>query len=337
MSSWLALASEAIRNNEGVVLVTVCGVEGSAPREAGAKMLVTRDRFHGTIGGGNLEFNAIARAREILGSDCEIQFEDLPLGPALAQCCGGRVRIGYERLDSRDLEWLQRAGDLIAQSESIILERNLSERDGRRRVNGASATQGASAIEFLDERGRAIADQIPPLEQCAGFRERVEDDRPRIFVFGAGHVGTAIIRILEGMPAAVTWVDRRAECFPAMPAANVSMTETGDEVGAASIAPAGSYFLVLTHSHDVDYELVHAILKRGDAAYCGLIGSETKRARFARRLRRAGLDDSHLARLTCPIGVNGLKSKAPASIALSTVLEVFLAHEARTEGGANWK
>ncbi len=334
MTHWLQLAAEAIERDEPTVLVTVCGVEGSAPRDAGARMLVTATKSYGTIGGGNLEFNASAHARKMIAGPSEIEFEDLPLGPALAQCCGGRVRIGYERLRREDLDWLDPARKLIEENAPVIVERDLAPGGARRLAEAASA---ARAVEFLDRNGRTITSAMPPLEQCAFLRERIEDEQAPVFVFGAGHVGTAIIGILATMPASVTWIDRRAESFPQTAPANVRIWLSEAEISAVAMAPAAAYYLILTHSHDLDYRLVQAILKRGDAAYCGLIGSATKRARFERRLRRTGLGDADLSRLSCPIGANGLKAKAPASIALSTVHEIFLLHEERLRGGATWK
>lgn len=338
MTDWLARAAKLIGDKEPLVLVTVCGAEGSAPREAGAKMLVTAETFSGTIGGGALEYSAIARAREMLGEGADaIAFDDFPLGPALGQCCGGRVRIGYERLCADDLEWIARAGAFSERGEAFVLERSLAAgRGAMRRASRCDADASkAGALAFLDAGGAEIAAPMPPLEQCAGFREIIADSRAHVYVFGAGHVGSAIVAILQTMPAAVTWIDRRAECFPGAVGDNVSVAATDDETGLAAAAPAGACCFVLTHSHQLDYDLVHAILRRGDSAYCGLIGSRTKRARFERRLRRAGVDEASLAHLSCPLGAGGLEGKSPAIIALTAVHEMFLAHQAHERGQRN--
>lgn len=342
MTDWLTRAAELIGDHEPLILATVCGVDGSAPREAGAKMLVTADGFSGTIGGGALEYSAIARARKMLaeGSE-ECLFEDFPLGPALGQCCGGRVRIFYERLAARDLEWLRQAEKTIAKGESIILERALPDRksgETRRRVTPTGASfQDTPAIAFFDEDGAALPHSMPPLEQCSGFREMIADRRVRVYVFGAGHVGTAIAAILRTMPAITTWVDRRADVFPAAVGGAATIIQTDDELNVAAKAPAGACYFILTHSHQLDYELAREVLRRDDSAYCGLIGSQTKRARFERRLRRAGVDEAALRRLSCPIGGGGLESKSPAIIALAAVHEMFLAHQAHARNNRHWK
>jgi xanthine dehydrogenase accessory factor len=340
MTSWLSRAASLLREGTPAMMVTVCSVEGSAPREPGAKMIVTKSDQWGTIGGGNLEFSAIKRAREILANATyKPIFEDYPLGPAFGQCCGGRVRICYEQLAGHDLGWLESTIGLVESGASVALQRNLSEADHAARPARAlreHVGNGRPALIFLDASDAPTLTSMPPLEECAAIREVVADERARVFVFGAGHVGTAITKILEVMPVNATLVDRRTEQLPGSAGANVELVCADDEVAIARAAPAGSCFLILTHSHDIDYELTLEILTRGDSHYCGLIGSETKRARFERRLRRAGLDDAQLRRLTCPIGANGLKSKAPASIALSAVHEMLLAHQAHAMEGATW-
>lgn len=304
-------------------------------------MLVTARGFSGTIGGGALEYSAIARARGMLADQSrDIAFEDFPLGPALGQCCGGRVRIGYERLEPRDLDWLQHAGEIVKDGEAVILERSLphaqNDKTQRRAFRSDAAGKGACAFAFLGGDGAALSDVMPPLEQCSGFREIIADDRVGVYVFGAGHVGSAIVAILEALPATVAWIDRRADFFPESVGDNVSIAATDNETGVAASAPAGACYFVLTHSHQLDYELVREILKRGDSIYCGLIGSKTKRARFERRLRRAGVEEASLSHLSCPIGGGGLEGKSPAIIALAAVHEMFLARQAHERGKQRW-
>ncbi len=339
MTSWASHAASLLRDDARAMMVTVCSVEGSAPREPGAKMIVTRDGQWGTIGGGNLEFSAVRRAREILADAArKALFEDYPLGPAFGQCCGGRVRVGYEQLGRLDVDWLQNTSDLIESGAAVVLARDLSGGDDApaRSLLDRAVSAGEPAFVFLDASAAAISASMPPIEECAAIREIIAEERACVFVFGAGHVGLAITRILEAMPVTVTLVDRRRDQLPTSAGPNVKLVCAEDETAIARAAPAGSCFLVMTHSHDIDYELTLEILKRADSAYCGLIGSETKRARFERRFRRAGLEDSHLRRLTCPIGANGLKGKAPAAIALSAAHEMLLAHQAHAREGGIW-
>lgn len=340
MTGWLTRAADLVGNNETLVLVTICCVEGSAPREPGAKIIVTRDAQWGTIGGGALEFAAIAQARRQLKNKTLLPvFEDFPLGPALGQCCGGRVRVSYEMLGPQDLIWLKRAEAFVAQGETILLERKIVDPtktdQGWRIVRGDDARQSHQLV-LLDPNGTSLSQAMPPEDECASIRERVCDARARVFIFGAGHVGTAIAKLLQTMPTVVTWIDRRENALPPQLGDHFTLLHTDDEIGVARRAPAGMCAFVLTHDHQLDYTLTQAILQRGNSAYCGLIGSKTKRARFENRMRRAGLDDASLARLSCPIGGSSLKSKAPAMIALAAVYEMFIAHQAFAKDHQNW-
>ena len=332
MTDWLHLALEDLREHQRVVLVTVCAVEGSAPREAGAKMIVTPTTMSGTIGGGALEFAAIAHAREMLAADTpKILLEDFPLGPALGQCCGGHVRIGFEVLQQSDADWLAQAVEIFDDGGAVRIERAIAN-DANEQLSATTVVAHASKnrspdIQFLDAKGAPLKDAMLPLERCHGISEIIADLRPRIYVFGAGHVGAAMIMMLARLPVAATWIDRRAERMTEIDAGKVNIIATDDEVAVARSASVGASFVVVTHSHQLDYNLVHEILQRGDSAYCGLIGSQTKRSRFERRMHRAGVGEEAIAHLTCPIG-GGLESKDPAIIALCAIHEMLLAHEA---------
>ena len=143
-------------------------------------------------------------------------------------------------------------------------------------------------------------------------------------LYGAGHVGRAIARLLEGIDCQVQWIDERAEQFPdtaVLPhIERVCVEPVEAEVAAA---PSGAYYLVLTHSHDLDLAITHAILKRGDFGFLGLIGSRTKRARFEHRLGERGIGPALLERLTCPIGVPGIEGKEPEVIAVAVVAQLL--------------
>jgi xanthine dehydrogenase accessory factor len=139
-------------------------------------------------------------------------------------------------------------------------------------------------------------------------------------LYGAGHVGRAIVRLLEPLPCRVQWIDERETEFPhdcSKPHIERLCVEPVEaEVRAAS---PGAFYLVLTHSHELDQRITEAILRRGDFGYLGLIGSKTKRARFMRRFEQHGIAASALERLTCPIGVPGIEGKAPEVIAIAVV------------------
>ena len=156
-----------------------------------------------------------------------------------------------------------------------------------------------------------------------GRVERGEREaRAPLLMFGAGHVGQAIALAAEPLSFALSWFDTRPEF-----AQEAQLCDDPRRIVVE--APPGAIFLVLTHNHDLDYEIVRAVLARTDALYCGLIGSKSKRARFTRQLRADGLSEDALRKLMCPIGASiGLRGKAPAVIAAATVAELVLVLEA---------
>lgn len=150
------------------------------------------------------------------------------------------------------------------------------------------------------------------------FGERLDRRLPAVWLYGAGHVGQALARILSELPLRLTWIDSRLELR-----ATPGMRYEPDPVGSVCEAPVGAYFLVMTHSHPLDFRLCQEVLQRDDFAWLGLIGSESKSARFRSRLRREGLDARAVARLVCPIGIEGVRGKWPAVIAVAVAAQIM--------------
>ncbi|MGF6755010.1 xanthine dehydrogenase accessory protein XdhC [Paraburkholderia sp. GAS42] len=144
-----------------------------------------------------------------------------------------------------------------------------------------------------------------------------------IVLFGAGHVGHALVALLGSLPCVVQWVDERDELFPDEVPVNVQIEATDTPDAIVDQAPAGAYFLVMTHNHALDFSLAARIMRRRDFAYFGMIGSKTKRVKFERRLIERGVDPERLVEMTCPIGVPGIVDKAPPSIAIAVAAELF--------------
>jgi xanthine dehydrogenase accessory factor len=144
-----------------------------------------------------------------------------------------------------------------------------------------------------------------------------------VLLFGAGHVGQALVTLLGGLPCVVQWVDERDAQFPDEVPANVQPEATDAPVALVDAAPPGAYFLVMTHSHTLDFALAERIMRRGDFRYFGMIGSRTKRVKFERRLVARGVEPARLAEMTCPIGVAGIVDKAPAAIAVAVCAELL--------------
>jgi xanthine dehydrogenase accessory factor len=145
-------------------------------------------------------------------------------------------------------------------------------------------------------------------------------------LYGAGHVGRAIVKLLATLHCKVSWIDEREDQFPQAEVLPPHIQPVCVEPVTAEVAaaPAGCCYLVLTHSHDLDLALVTAILQRSDVAWFGLIGSQTKRARFESRLRQRGVDEARLQRMVCPIGLPGIEGKQPEVIAVAVVAQLLL-------------
>ncbi len=281
-------------------LVGVLATEGSAPRGACTRMLVTADALYGTIGGGALEHRAVAQARAILTEPPGAwRVQDYPLGPLLGQCCGGRVRLLVEHVDPAALGWLDNA------------------------IEGATLVTalGDGVARHID----ATADRAPPgargksPDAGASFAERLGQRRRPLYLCGAGHVGRAIARHASGLPLRLAWFDTRDECDPMEGVTIVPAERLPDCIAEA---PTDAALLILTHDHALDYALVRAALARA-SAFVGLIGSATKRARFLSRLAHEGLSEAARARLNCPIGVPGIAGKEPDVIAISALAQVL--------------
>ncbi len=308
MKVWTTVL-KAIEAHGRCAMVTVASVEGSAPREAGARMVVTSDGFHGTIGGGSLEWQALAAAQRALSvSASSVKRSRQALGPELGQCCGGQVTLITETFGR----------------EALATIRSLAERERQ----GTFLTRGkidqqAIGREIVDEPDSAMPVRLIGEAIVERFGERV---RPLV-LFGAGHVARALVLALAPLPFSITWVDARANAFPTHMPGSVTPLRTSEPVSALTPAPEASFILIMTHSHALDLEITHAALVADRFPYVGLIGSATKRARFAKRLAQANVPQGAIEKLVCPIGVRGIGSKLPAAIAAATVAELLILDE----------
>lgn len=254
MSRWAEVLAELQRRGEAHVIVTLLGTRGSTPRACGSKMIVTAEQSHDSIGGGHLEFKAIAHARTLLAREQDGQsLEQYPLGASLGQCCGGQVSVLYEHFAARG---------------------------------------------------------------------------PRLLVFGAGHVARALIPILAELPLRIRWIDNRENPFPEALPAGVEAVQSEDPVAQLETAAAGSWALVLTHNHQLDYALTEAALRRSDLGYLGVIGSATKARRFRQRLEHRGFSEAQIGQLICPVGLPQVSGKRPMEVAVSIAAQLIARYQA---------
>ena len=299
-SGWIDIAREYLVSKGAVVRASLVSVKGSAPREAGASMLITSDEIWQTIGGGSLEFEVMRRAREMLaepGGSWPRQVIHAALGPDMGQCCGGQVKVLLERFGPDQDQTLAALADCRAVMHPLDGDQTLSD--------------AGDASIGLARAGKAF---VAPVAVPA---------RP-VFLYGAGHVGRALAPHLVALGLDLHWVDVTADRFPMVIPPGARRVVAADPALIAAHAPAESLHLVITHNHDLDEAICHRILSDGEFARLGLIGSATKSARFRSRLGKAGIDADALDRLVCPVGLSAITGKHPARVALSIAAGVAI-------------
>ncbi len=260
---WHTVA-QLISGNDRAVVLTIIAVKGSAPRNVGTQMVLssTGEQF-GTIGGGELEWQATKQAQQLLNEKHgprQLQ-ADYILGPDLGQCCGGHVTVSFAIFDKADLAQ-------INQNAKSSAQQNL---------------------------------------------------RQSLYLFGAGHVGSAMVTALAPLAFDIKWFDRRKDIFPKSKLENVEYRSHEASTNCFENVPENTFVLVMTHNHQLDFDLTLQALQQREVVFTGLIGSATKRARFCKRFAESGLALKTIEKLTCPIGLEGVYDKSPPAIAASVV------------------
>jgi xanthine dehydrogenase accessory factor len=323
LRDWPQALLQALQREPAIIRIVVTKVLGSAPREAGVCMLVGRDEIQGTIGGGQLEWQALAVARTLLADTAPaVRMQRLVLGAELAQCCGGVVEMWMERYTRADGALLRTASDAARRGAALLIS-SMTPHGVRRQIVSARGMNPEADLMLRRPRELVLPRVSGAVSGHATLWERLDEDLPVVWLYGAGHVGQALARIVAELPLRLTWIDTRAELFPMPIPETLWIVHAPELVPTVATAPAGTRFLVLTHSHPLDYALCKAILERGDFASLGLIGSKSKGARFRSRLVRDGVPAASIARLQCPIGAAGIASKWPAAIAVAVAFELL--------------
>ncbi len=317
MNAW-ATIGQALRAEQSCAMVSIVDAKGSAPREAGARMVVLEDgSFAGTIGGGTLEWQSIARARAALakagvdGNPPPVGLARMALGPDLGQCCGGSVRVLLEVFTPGRSAEVQALAD-AERAGPFVTEGRITERCVVRTILNRDLPGGGGS----------------PLAADGRLLERFGTPKQVLALIGAGHVGRSLIIALAPLDFSVVWIDSRDGAFPSIVPGEVRVVGTAAPAAALDAVPDGAFVLVMSHSHALDFDVVLAALQARRFGYVGLIGSASKKARFRSRLRQAGLADDDIERLVCPIGVAGIASKQPAAIAASVVADLLRRRDA---------
>jgi len=301
---------DAVARHGRVARVVIAQVRGSAPREVGAAMLVWPGGQSGTIGGGTLEYQATAAALAMLADGKAARLSQHALGPDLGQCCGGAVHLLTEIYDDVRLS--------TCEGQEVI---------ARPVVAGAAMTLPVQRL-LNDARGQG---QRPAPQLVAGWMiEPVARASHPVWIWGAGHVGRALVGALSSLPdLAITWVDTGPERFPHTVASGVTTLPAAAPARLVPHAPRAAHHLVLTYSHALDLDLCHRLLGHGFAS-AGLIGSATKWARFRSRLGALGHAPAQIARIRCPIGDPAL-GKHPQAIAIGVAASLLSTLAAKAE------
>ena len=301
-------------------------------------MIVTATETIGTIGGGQLEYEATRIAVDMFDAE-RLALRRFPLGAAMGQCCGGVVEILFEPLAGRQPRWLSDLGALYDRREPAVVATQLSSSNPQKIIVTADGVFGidpGSADAAMVVQARALLDGKTGAQRDAqALFEPVVSPDLDVALFGAGHVGSALVQVLSGIDCDIRWIDSRRRVFQHVPN-EVRAVETADPALEVAAMPPGSYYLVMTHSHALDFDICARILRRGDARYCGLIGSVSKRRRFEKRFREQGLSQDVIDTLVCPIGVDGITGKRPAEIAVSVAAEVLRVRELGAQGASRW-
>jgi len=303
--NWVEMAMVMIAQDGAVVRASLAEVKGSAPREAGAMMLITPSQIWQSIGGGALEYDMMRRARKMIE---EAMIEEAPpawtrqiiklvLGPDMGQCCGGQVRVLLEFFGPNDVPVL--AGLATASRLAHPLAGNAPLVDADDLADGPLA-DGSAVIAPVTLTGHPV------------------------FLYGAGHIGRALAPHLLALDCDLHWIDIADDRFPERVPDGARRVLAADPAVIAAHAPSNAIHLVITHDHALDEALCHRILTGGGFARLGLIGSATKAARFRSRLAKAGVAADQLERLVCPVGLAAISGKQPARVALSIAAAVAI-------------
>lgn len=293
--SWLDALQRAERLGTASVLVTLESVDGSAPRGVGTRLLLAADGATGTLGGGALEQAALKRAERLLRAaaiDPVIEHETWTLGRALSQCCGGRATLSFAYTPACDL-----------------------------RIEIFGAGHVAQEIARLVRRLPCVATFHDPRTAWLG-RLGVDEWRP-----GARHASPHVDRAAVALLPDIE-LGGQAASEPG-PGHLIAAPLGADVHGAVERCAPGAFYLVLTHSHELDLEVCEAVLSRDDAALLGLIASRSKAARFRSRLSAKGFTPAEVARLQAPLGEHVLTGDTPMEVAIAALGDVLTARARR--------
>lgn len=334
---------ESLKMQHDVVIATIVQKSGSAPREAGTKMMIRKDgTIVGTIGGGLLEAMCMKCAPDILSNKKHVMQDfELSDSDATAQgmVCGGEVRVLLEYLDTLDIPQLSihhKAQELSSLETDFVMITKISQK----RIVGQSKWICTEAELFGEDDKEVLriveelrknfnrikfhlytGKEIYMIEPCYATQ--------KLYIVGAGHVSQQIAMLSKSVGFYTVVIDDRAEF------ANQERFPYADEVHVISsystlrqeveIAKNG-YIVIVSRSHALDQIVLQQALDT-NAKYIGMIGSKTKKAHIYGELLAEGFAKEALEEVHCPIGVP-IGAQTPEEIAISIVAELIHAKRA---------
>jgi len=304
---WIFEADFFVKKVERLILVFVCSHKGSTPRETGAWLIVAKSKVFGTIGGGEVENSVIKMANELLEGRQLFQrrCQNFNLGPDLGQCCGGFMKILFEPIENTGAQWLLDAQSIASRGGSGHIEFSTLNLAKPPIVHNGRVPDGNFSNRDV---------HIQPMK----------DQRPKVIVYGAGHVGRAIAGFAQQLPINLLVVDeRKSELDQVSVCRNVKVEFVKSPVSHAIKVSGQKAVIIMTHNHGLDYRLCQVFAEKADLVYLGLIGSKVKLARFRRALKLEGMTSDQISNIICPIGAGGPIGKEPGIIALSTLSELI--------------
>jgi xanthine dehydrogenase accessory factor len=359
--TWLSSLKKTIALNNGCVLITVIATKGSTPCSVGDKIVYSNKQLaFGSIGGGNLEFQALTLAQNLLDKDSNsTHLEKYPLGATLGQCCGGYVKVMFESFVNNSTKhnkknsWLESASDLIEKQQdfviaTIIKDQTNKENSGEKFVY--TANQDSSLYSDSDLNGKIrdgaynllSENNSPTIVQYQSNSESLVEvcyekvnntELQSVAIFGAGHISRALMPILSKLPIRIYWIDDRAEQFEQYQGDTSQINIVCDDfISGLEDLPDETYCLVITYSHQMDFDICEKIISRNSFSYLGMIGSRIKGNKFRDRLLQKGHPKETVDKFICPIGAKQKFLKSPTAIAVTIAMDLlnFLENKKQT-------
>jgi len=348
--SWLQFINKQKSNNDDYVIITVAETKGSTPCNIGQKIIYSGDdNFYGSIGGGNFEFKALMNAKKMLNlASNHIEIVRYPLGASLGQCCGGYVKVMFESFlcrgkSNEEESWINYVNEMAEKSADFVVV-TVIDKSLARKINSSKFVYVQSDKDGINLKGinkvdaKELSMKLNLTEINDNLTEPVQlkekdsvcyesfaySQQQAVAVFGAGHVSRALMPILTQLPITIHWIDDRKSQFELYDGDKSKINIVCEEMSESVLdLPKNIYCMIITYSHQLDFEICEQIMSRDSFCYLGVIGSKIKGDKFRERLKNKGISDKLVEKLMCPMGVKHKVIKSPVSIAISIATDLI--------------